>query len=101
MSSFRYDIDACAGPGTERLPDGSSRPLVRVRMFDDGVEHPQPDVFCYLSPHEARELGFCLLASAEYADCLASVRSSAGVRAGGRPPHADNPQPPKHREHHA
>lgn len=98
MSSSRYYIEACAGPGTERLPDGSSRLLVHVRMFDQGVDHPQPDVLCHLSPYEARELGFCLLASAEYAEQLSSMPSSAGIRAGGRPPHAHNPQPPKHGE---
>jgi hypothetical protein len=98
MSSFRYDIEACAGPATERLLDGSSRLLVRVRMFDDGIEHPQPEVLCDLSPDQARELGFCLLASAEYADCLSSMPSSASIPAGGRPPHAD-PQPPKHGDH--
>jgi hypothetical protein len=70
MSSHRYNIDAYAGPGTERLADGSSRLLVRVRMFDDGVEHPQPEVLCDLSPDEARELGFCLLTCAEYAGQL-------------------------------
>jgi hypothetical protein len=59
-------------------------------MFDEGVEHPQPDVFCYLSPHEARGLGFCLLASAEYADQPSSMPSSAGIHASGRPPHADS-----------
>ena len=101
MTSARYFIDACVGPGTERLVGGYRRRLVQVRMFDAGVEHPQPDVLCDLSPDEARELAFCLLASAEYADRLSSRPSSTDTHAGGRPPHADNPQPPKHGEHQA
>ena len=101
MTSVRYFIDATVGPGTEGLVGGYRRRLVHVRMFDDGAEHPQPDVLCYLTPHEARELAFCLLVSAEYADCLSSMPSSAGIPAGGRPPHADSPHPPKHGEHQA
>jgi len=95
MSSSRHYIEAHTGPGTERLVDGSSRLLVHMRMFDEGVDHPQPDVLCHLSPHEARELGLCLLASAEYAEQPSSMPSSAGIHAGGRPPHTDSPQPPK------
>jgi hypothetical protein len=101
MSSFRYDIDACVGPETERLIDASQRPLVRVRMFDDGVEDPQPEMLCDPRPDDARELAFCPFASAEHADRRSSMPSSAGIPAGGRPPHADNPQPPKHGEHQA
>lgn len=98
MSDYRTDIEAHAGPITERLIDGSPWLQVRVRMFDHCVDHPQPDVVCDLRPREARELGFCLLASAEYADQLSSMRRSAGIPADGRPPHTDNPQPPKHGE---
>lgn len=99
MTSVRSCIDATVGPGTEGLIGGYRRPLVHVRMFDDSVEHPEPDVLCYLSPHDARELASCLLASAEYADRQTSIPSSAGIPVGGRPPHAHNPQPPKQGEH--
>jgi hypothetical protein len=98
MSGYRTDIEAHAGPITERLLDGSLWLQVRVRMFDAGVEHPQPDVVCDLRPGEARDLAFCLLARAEHADQLSSMRHSAGIHAGGRPPHAGHLQPPKHGE---
>ena len=42
--------------------------LVRVRMFDAGVDHPQEDVCCDIRPDDARELAFSLLASAEHAE---------------------------------
>ncbi|HEY2652689.1 MAG TPA: IS110 family transposase [Solirubrobacteraceae bacterium] len=46
----------------------------------------------------ARQLaGFCWAIVCH--DQLPSMPSSPGIPAGGRPPHADNPQPPKHREH--
>jgi hypothetical protein len=70
MTAYRYEIDAFAGPGTERLIDGSSLILVRVRMFDQGVDRPQEDVCCDLRPGEARELALRLLASAERAQQL-------------------------------
>ncbi|MGO9957108.1 MAG: hypothetical protein ACLP50_14260 [Solirubrobacteraceae bacterium] len=95
MSSYRFDIDAAAGPATQQLTDGHPRLLVRVRMFDDGSEHPQPDVLCDLAPADARQLAIALLASAEHADRLSSARSSAGIHASGRPPHAGSHQPPK------
>ena len=48
----------------------------------------------------ARELaGFCW-AIVTHDSKLPSVPSSAGIPAGGRPPHADNPQPPKQRKRH-
>jgi hypothetical protein len=72
VSSFRWDIEAFAGPATEALPGGHSRLLVRVRMHDDGVAHPQPDVLCDLRPDDARELAFCLLDRADHADWLSA-----------------------------
>ena len=46
----------------------------------------------------ARQLaGFCW-AIVTHNPELPSVPNSAGIRAGGRPPHADSPQPPKHRK---
>ena len=98
MSGYRTDIEAHAGPVTERRLDGSQWLQVRVRMFDACVDHPQPDVVCDLRPGEAREFAFGLLASAEHADRLSSMRHSTGIPAGGRPPHADSHQPPKHGE---
>jgi hypothetical protein len=93
VSGYRWDIDAAAGPATEGLVGGHSRLLVRVRMFDDGVEHPQDDVLCDLRPDHARELASRLLACAQHAERLSSVPSTAGIHASGRPPHADSPQP--------
>ena len=98
MSGYRTDIEAHAGPVTERLRDGSQWLQVRVRMFDACVDHPQPDVVCDLRPGETREFAFGLRASAEHADRLSSMRHSTGIPAGGRPPHADSHQPPKHGE---
>jgi len=48
----RWEIEANAGPAYETLGDGRRRPLVRVRLFDEG----QPDAFCDLLPDQAREL---------------------------------------------
>ena len=76
MSSHRDAIEAFVGPGTEGLIGGHSRLLVRARLHDDGIEHPQPDVTCDLRPHDARELAFCMLATAEYADRLSDQRSA-------------------------
>ena len=50
---------------------------------------------------ELSDVSLRLLASAEYADRPSSIPSSTDIHAGGRPPHADNPQPPKHGEHQA
>ena len=73
MSSFRWDIEAFAGPATEALPGGRSRLLlVRVRMHDDGAAHPQPDVLCDLRPDDARELALRLLDRADHADWLST-----------------------------
>lgn len=86
MNGYRSDIDAAVGPATEGLTGGRSRLLVRVRMFDDGVEHPQPDVLCDLRPDHARELGFYLLVCAEHAEQLSPHQ---------QPPHTTpHDQPP-------
>jgi hypothetical protein len=77
MSGYRTDIEAHAGPVTERLVDGSLWLQVRVRMFDHCVEHPQGDVVCDLRPGEARELGFTLLP--EFRSKKAHDRPEKGV----------------------
>ena len=70
MTGHRHEIEAFAGPATEARTDGSSLLLVRVRMFDEGVEHPQEDVCCDVRPSEARDLALSLLAGAEHAQRL-------------------------------
>jgi len=75
MSSYRYEIEASAGPARERVIDGS-RLLVRVRLFDGpgvvdaltGERAGSEEVLCDLRPTEARELAFCLLSCAEHAE---------------------------------
>jgi hypothetical protein len=49
-------------------------------MHDDDSEHPQPDVLRDLRPRHARELGFCILAAAEYADRLSDQRERQAIR---------------------
>ena len=68
MSGFRWEIEASAGPAREGLPHGDARLLVRVRLFDADVEHPQPDAFTDLRPACARHLALELLAAAEDAE---------------------------------
>jgi hypothetical protein len=68
MSAFRWDIGASAGPAREGLVGGRAQLLVRVRMSDDGVCEPQPDVCCDLRPSEARGLAQRLLAAATDAE---------------------------------
>lgn len=71
----RYEIEASAGPGRERVLDGSML-LVRVRLFDGpgivnaltGEPAGSEEVFCDLRPGEARELAFELLSCAEHAE---------------------------------
>jgi hypothetical protein len=49
----------------------------------------------------ARQLaGFCWAIVTHNAELASSSPSSAGIPAGGRPPHADNPQPPKQGKRH-
>lgn len=68
MSGFRWEIEASAGPAREALVDGGQALLVRVRLFDVGVEDPQPDAFTDLRPACARHLAIELLAAAEDAE---------------------------------
>ena len=68
MSSYHWEIEASAGPAREGLVGGGARLLVRVRMFDVGVEQPQPDAFIDLRPTSARRLALELLAAAEDAE---------------------------------
>lgn len=68
MSGYRWEIEASAGPAREGLVGGGAQLLVRVRIFDDDVEDPQPDAFCDLRPSSARHLAFELLAAAEDAE---------------------------------
>ena len=71
MSGCRWEIEASAGPAREGLVGGGSQLLVRVRMFDEGVEgveHPQPDAYIDLRPSCARHLALELLAAAEDAE---------------------------------
>jgi hypothetical protein len=68
MSAFRWEIEASAGPAREGLVGGGARLLVRVRLFDEGVEDPQPDAFIDLRPASARHLALELLAAAEDAE---------------------------------
>lgn len=64
MSGFRWEIEASAGPAREGLVDGAAQLLVRVRLFDEGVE----DAFTDLRPDDARHLAIELLAAAEDAE---------------------------------
>jgi hypothetical protein len=65
---FRWEIEASAGPTREAPTDGGAQLLVRVRLFDEGVEDPQPDAFTDLRPHDARHLALELLAAADDAE---------------------------------
>ena len=64
MSSFRWEIEASAGPAREALAGGTARLLVRVRLFEAGVE----DAFTDLRPDDARHLAIELLAAAADAE---------------------------------
>jgi hypothetical protein len=65
---FRFEIEAFAGPAREALFGGRAQLLVRVRLFDEGVEEPQPDAFTDLRPQDARHLALELLAAAADAE---------------------------------
>jgi hypothetical protein len=75
VSGYRFEIDATAGPGRERVLDGSLL-LVRVRLFNGadvadahtGEPLVREDVYTDLRPDEARELAFTLLSCAEQAE---------------------------------
>jgi hypothetical protein len=64
VSGFRWEIEASAGPAREGLVDGAAQLLVRVRLFDEGIE----DAFTDLRPDDARHLAIELLAAAEDAE---------------------------------
>ena len=68
MSGCRCEIEASAGPGREGLVGGAQQLLVRVRLFDCGIDEPAPDAYCDLRPREARHLARQLLAAAQDAE---------------------------------
>jgi hypothetical protein len=68
MSGYRWEIEASAGPAREALVGGGAQLLVRVRLFECGVQDVPGDAFTDLRPTDARELAFCLLACAEHAE---------------------------------
>ena len=69
MIGHRCEIEATAGPARGSLVGGGWRLLVRVRVFDgpDCLDR-LPAAYCDLSPADARELAFGLLAAAEAAE---------------------------------
>jgi hypothetical protein len=79
MSGFRWNIEAFAGPAREGTrPDGSSKLLVRVRIFDTPPQawpHKRPDAWTDLRTAAARELAFELLAAAEHAEHLSAIHN--------------------------
>lgn len=76
MASYRFEIDASAGPAREGVLGGRLRLLVRVRLFDGpgvvdtftGESAGGEEVFTDLRPEDARELAFALLSCAESAE---------------------------------
>lgn len=68
MSGYRWRVEASAGPAWEGLVGGGALLLVRVRLFDEGVDEPLADAYTDVRPADARELAFCLLACAEHAE---------------------------------
>jgi len=75
VGEYRFEIDATAGPGRERVIGGSLL-LVRVRLHNGpevadavtGEPVVREDVYTDLRPGEARELAFMLLSCAEQAE---------------------------------
>jgi hypothetical protein len=83
MSGFRWNVEAFAAPAREGLIDGSARPPVRVRLFDDPEQtwpHTRPDAFTDLRADAARDLAFELLAGAEHAEHLSNADGNQGAR---------------------
>jgi len=68
MNDYRFEIEASAGPARAGLVGGGAQLLVRVRLFDLGVDDPQPDAYTDLRPRDARHLALELLAAAEDAE---------------------------------
>jgi hypothetical protein len=83
MSGFRWNIEALAGPAREGMaPHGTSRLLVRVRLFDEPEQswpRTQPDAWTDLRTGDARHLAFELLAAAEHAEQLSAIRNEHGT----------------------
>lgn len=69
MIGHRCEIEATVGPARGSLVGGGSHVLVRVRVFDGpDCPEPAPEAYCDVSPADARELAFGLLAAAEDAE---------------------------------
>ncbi len=67
MNGF-WEIEATVGPAREGLVGGGKQLLVRVTLFNQHAEAPQPDAFVDLRPSCARHLALELLAAAEDAE---------------------------------
>jgi hypothetical protein len=68
MSGYRGWIEASPGPARCSLVGGGAHLLVRVRLFDEGAEDPQPEVYCDLRPDEAQQLAHQLLGAIQSAE---------------------------------
>ena len=68
MSGYREWIEASAGPARCGLVGGGAHLLVRVRLYDEGAEDPQPEVCCDLRPDEALQLARQLLGAIDDAE---------------------------------
>jgi hypothetical protein len=68
VTGYRWEIEASTGPAREGLVGGGAQLLVRVRLFDVGVEEPAPDAYIDLRPGCARHLALELLAAAQDAE---------------------------------
>jgi hypothetical protein len=68
MSGYRGWIEASAGPARCGLVGGGAHLLVRVRLFDEDAEAPEPDAYCDLRPDEARQLARQLLGAIDDAE---------------------------------
>jgi hypothetical protein len=87
VSEYRFEIDATAGPGRERVLDGSLL-LVRVRLHNGpdvadvltGEPVVREDVCTDLRPDEARELAFTLLCCAEEAERITQAADGWATR---------------------
>lgn len=82
MSGFRWNIEAFAGPARQGMtPRGTSRLLVRVRLFDEHERtwpRTRPDAWTDLRPDAARQLAFELLAASEHAEHLSAIHNEHG-----------------------
>jgi len=80
MSGYRGWAEASPGPARCGLVGGGAHLLVRVRLYDDGAEDPQPDAYCDLQPDEARQLARQLLGAIN--DAERQTREAGYWRAG-------------------